>query len=274
MLPTAADFSRMQHGFAARNGLVAALLARANYTGIERVFEQAYGGFISTFTGDASSAKFEEAETIFATLGKDWEIHNVLIKPYPLMAGLHTSVDCIKHLQQTHMDKMQDLRAMKNIEIEMGEAAFKHGGWKMEVDCLQVTGAQMNAAYAVAVQLVDGDITPSTFSLHNLKRSELFDLIHRTRCVHRPEFDRSLKTKITVTFKDESRLSKVLELPRGVQPRLSDKEIIAKWDLGAGRLVKEQRSENIKNSIMMIEKCNNLRTLLSALIEHVDCILD
>ncbi|MDT7737768.1 MAG: hypothetical protein QOK09_1137, partial [Mycobacterium sp.] len=38
---------RMHHGFAARNGFYAAGLAAANYTGIKRVFEREYGGFLS-----------------------------------------------------------------------------------------------------------------------------------------------------------------------------------------------------------------------------------
>jgi aconitate decarboxylase len=40
---------RMQHGFASRNGLYAALMAREGYTGIEEVFETPYGGFLSCF---------------------------------------------------------------------------------------------------------------------------------------------------------------------------------------------------------------------------------
>src|SRR5271165_1106410 len=40
---------RMQHGFAARNGLYAAGLAAHGYTGIKRVFERDYGGFLSVF---------------------------------------------------------------------------------------------------------------------------------------------------------------------------------------------------------------------------------
>src|SRR5580704_15759535 len=40
---------RMHHGFAARNGLYSALLAAGGYTGIKRVFEREYGGFLSVF---------------------------------------------------------------------------------------------------------------------------------------------------------------------------------------------------------------------------------
>ncbi|MDT5111132.1 MAG: hypothetical protein QOE20_3022, partial [Mycobacterium sp.] len=38
---------RMHHGLAARNGFYAAGLAAAGYTGIKRVFEREYGGFLS-----------------------------------------------------------------------------------------------------------------------------------------------------------------------------------------------------------------------------------
>jgi aconitate decarboxylase len=38
---------RMHHGFAARNGLFAAFMAAGGYTGIKRVFERDYGGFLS-----------------------------------------------------------------------------------------------------------------------------------------------------------------------------------------------------------------------------------
>lgn len=40
---------RMHHGLAARNGFYAAGLAAAGYTGIKRVFEREYGGFLSVF---------------------------------------------------------------------------------------------------------------------------------------------------------------------------------------------------------------------------------
>ncbi len=40
---------RMHHGLAARNGFYAAGLASHGYTGIKRVFEREYGGFLSVF---------------------------------------------------------------------------------------------------------------------------------------------------------------------------------------------------------------------------------
>ena len=40
---------RVQHAFAARNGLFGALLARTGYVGIKKIFERPYGGFLAMF---------------------------------------------------------------------------------------------------------------------------------------------------------------------------------------------------------------------------------
>src|ERR1700739_1000200 len=41
--------TRIRHGFAARNGYYAAALAAGGYTGIQRVFDRPYGGYLAVF---------------------------------------------------------------------------------------------------------------------------------------------------------------------------------------------------------------------------------
>jgi aconitate decarboxylase len=76
---------RMQHGFAARNGLPAAFLATAGYTGIKKVFEPQHGGFLSVF-GEANSP---DLSLISAGLGERWEIEQIITKTYAVMGGIH-----------------------------------------------------------------------------------------------------------------------------------------------------------------------------------------
>ncbi|KAH9208834.1 hypothetical protein DL95DRAFT_428481 [Leptodontidium sp. 2 PMI_412] len=64
------EVKRMQHGFAARNGLFAAFLAKGGYIGIKRVYERAYGGFLD-----------------IKDLGKMWKTEGVRVKPYAAMAS-------------------------------------------------------------------------------------------------------------------------------------------------------------------------------------------
>ncbi|KAI1056741.1 hypothetical protein LB507_002299 [Fusarium sp. FIESC RH6] len=44
------DVKRMHHGMAARNGLMATILAQGGYVGSKQVFEREYGGFLKQFS--------------------------------------------------------------------------------------------------------------------------------------------------------------------------------------------------------------------------------
>src|SRR6201991_4435643 len=88
---------RMQHGFAARNGLTAAALAAGGYTGIKRVFERRYGGYLTTFgQGHAT-----DASAIYAGLGTSWETQRIAVKPYAAMGLLHAAIDAALKLRAT-----------------------------------------------------------------------------------------------------------------------------------------------------------------------------
>src|SRR6201998_1563441 len=76
---------RMHHGLAARNGFYAAGLAAAGYTGIKRVFEREYGGFLSVF-GEGHSP---DPSLLTEQLGERWETSIIMGKSYARMGGLH-----------------------------------------------------------------------------------------------------------------------------------------------------------------------------------------
>src|ERR1700739_4542123 len=88
---------RMQHGFASRNGLTAAALAAAGYTGIKRVFERRYGGYLATF-GEAHAT---DATAIYNDLGSTWETQRIAVKAYAAMGLLHAAIDAALKLRAT-----------------------------------------------------------------------------------------------------------------------------------------------------------------------------
>src|ERR1700761_1619192 len=87
---------RMHHGLAARNGFYAAGLAAAGYTGIKRVFEREYGGFLSVF-GEGHNP---DASLLTGQLGRRWETTIIMIKSYAAMGGLHGAIDAARHLRK------------------------------------------------------------------------------------------------------------------------------------------------------------------------------
>jgi glyoxylase-like metal-dependent hydrolase (beta-lactamase superfamily II) len=95
--PSRRDPGRMQHGFAARNGLTAAALAATGYTGIKRVFERRYGGYLSTF----GQGHDTDATAIYKGLGSAWETQRIAVKPYAAVGLLHAAIDAALKLRAT-----------------------------------------------------------------------------------------------------------------------------------------------------------------------------
>ena len=216
-----------------------------------------------------------DTDVVDANLGVIWEMKNICIKPYAAMAGLHASLDCINMLQNSHPEKLSKLHKIRDIKVEMGEEAFKHGGWAIERQPLEVVGAQMNARYVIAVQLIDKELSPSSYGREKINRSELYDLINRTQCVHQKLFDASYTTRITVSIDDElEELIETVQTPRGVNPPLSNEEIQEKWKVSVKDLLADERAEHIASSIIGIERIQKLDLLLGELRRTVKCVLD
>ncbi len=100
--------------------LYAAGLAAANYTGIKRVFEREYGGFLSVF-GEGHEP---DASLLTDQLGERWETSIIMVKSYAVMGGLHGAVDAARQLR-----KSVAAEDISKIDITVGETVYKHGWW-------------------------------------------------------------------------------------------------------------------------------------------------
>ena len=272
-------FPRMQHGFASRNGVIAAFLSRGGYSGIERVLERGYGGFYSTFgSGDASGAgtQADAMNAVLEDLGKKWQVQNIIIKPYAAMGGLHASIDCVRALQRTHPQLDPSTRALariKAVQIEMGEVAFKRGGFPSEKWPLEVTEAQMSATYVVATQLLDGYLLPSSYGSDKMKRSDLHTLFRCITCTHQRDFDKSYRTRVTIVLEDGDRFIEEVEKPRGIHPRMTNEDIIEKFRSLTSDLIGGSRSSSIEELVVSLEMIEDLGGLTSQLLGEVKSLL-
>src|ERR1700728_1655669 len=205
---------RMQHGFASRNGLTAAALAASGYVGIKRVFERPYGGWLAVF-GEGHRTYPED---IYKGLGVLWETERIAVKAYSCMGLLHAAIDAALELRPK-----VDVSQIQRIDIDMGDAAYSHGGWKAERP-LQVIGAQMNVAYAVAVALLDGDVLIDQFTQDRINREDVWALIDRTVTHHERAYDNlpideRLTTQVRLTLNDGSIRTAKVTHPHGTGDR-------------------------------------------------------
>lgn len=254
------EVKRMQHGFAARNGLFAALMARSGYVGIKKVLERPYGGFLATFGAGSGREPRYLVEEVSKELGSKWQTMNVRAKPYASMAGTHCTVDCIRKLQEEHPEQMKDYKSITSITYEMAEAAYHHGGWKAERP-LTATGAQMSNAFVAATQIVDGQVLAAQFRHDKLTRDVVWDLVHKTTCVNSDAMSNKWTQRATITFEGKPTLVGVVDFPRGVAPPLTNEEIVTKWRDITRNVIDDERRVKIEKCCLGLDNLENVMEL-------------
>jgi aconitate decarboxylase len=253
---------RMQHGFAARNGLLAATLAAGGYTGIKQVFEREYGGFLSTF-GEGHDP---DPSQISAELGERWEINLIAVKPYAAMAGLHAAIDAARKLLAEGALEPDEVTA---IDIFVSEPAFHHGGWRAARP-LAAVGAQMNLAYAVAVTLLDGTALAAQFAPERIDAEDVWGLIDRTTARHEPGFDDRYEdgynTRLEVTLRGGAKRTSFIDHPRGgIEEPLTNAEVTKKFHTLTDPLVGAERAGEIEQAVLSLESLDGIEALVTLL---------
>jgi aconitate decarboxylase len=263
---------RMQHGFAARNGLTAAALAASGYVGIKRVFEREYGGWLSTF----GEGHHPDPSRIYAGLGTLWEADRIAVKAYAAMGLLHAAIDAALRLRAE--DKVPADR-IERIDIDMSEAAYGHGGWQA-VRPLEPIGAQMNVAYAVAVALLDGDVLIDQFSEKRISSNDMWNLIDRTETHHEKAYDQlpadeRLTTRVRLTLKDGSTRDKVVAHPRGTGDRvLTNADIVGKYRSLTSSVISTNRQTALEKAVLNLDALDDISELTALLTPTVRSALD
>ena len=273
---------RMQHGFAARNGLLAALMARSEYIGIKQVLERPYGGFLSTFSLGNGRNPAYQPERVVEGLGSTWEIDQIVVKPYASMAATHGTIDCIIALQKKYSVEISDLKKIRRITVEMSGPAFKKGGWVPKRP-LTVTGAQMSCIYAATMQLLDGQVQPAQFAPSQLERDEVWTLISKIQCVHNADFDENavaawqqrIHLELEVNECREGKtLTELIPAPRGNIVPLSNDEILAKWRHTTQGVIDAERQAAIETIVLRLEEVDNMAQLAQLLFDRTANVLD
>ncbi|BAX93565.1 MmgE/PrpD family protein [Mycobacterium shigaense] len=261
---------RMHHGLAARNGFYAAGLAAAGYTGIKRVFEREYGGFLSVF-GEGHDP---DASLLTDQLGRRWETTVIMVKSYAAMGGLHGAIDAARQLRQNI-----DPQNISKIDITVGETIYKHGWWPPERPLTPI-GAQMNLGYATAAALLDGNVLPEQFTAARLDAEDIWSLIsatsvHLDESLARGAITERYRTDFSVTTRDGQLHHARIVAPHGApgDPVTND-ELVEKFHALADRVTNRARAGAIEHAVIGLENLDDIGDLIDSLAAPVAGALD
>lgn len=139
-----------QNAFAARNGFVAAHLARE---GVRTAPEMIEGpaGFANAFAGGPV-----DVERVLADLGREWEMFNVYHKPAPACAYLQSVIQAAQRLVRRTRMAADDIVSVTIRTFPLGKQC---PGVDNPGPFEEIIQAQMSNQFVVAAVLLDGELT-------------------------------------------------------------------------------------------------------------------
>ena len=261
---------RMHHGLAARNGFYAAGLAAHGYTGIKRVFEREYGGFLSVF----GEGHHPDAEALTGQLGGRWETNTIMVKSYAAMGGLHGAIDAARRLRPS-----VDPKRVSRIDITVGTTIYKHGWWTAERPLTPI-GAQMHLGYTTAAALLDGNVLLEQFTPARLDADDIWRLVDRTE-VHLDEardgadIAERFATDLAVTTDDGTVHRARVAQPHGApEDPVTNDELVVKFHALADRVTSRDRATAIERAVMALDRPDDIGDLVDLLAAPVAGALD
>ncbi len=261
---------RMHHGFSSRAGYYAAVFADHGYTGIKRVFEREYGGWLATF-GEGHDP---DPDQVVADLGSRWETERIAIKAYASMAGLHAAIDGTLDLRREGL-KADDV---DHIQVTVGPGVYHHGWWVPERP-LTTVGAQMNIGYAIAAALVDGQVLAAQFAPDKLEDDAIWRLIERTEVRMDESFEKPggpgrYTTDLVFTTTDGRRVEhRVPTPPGGLDRPLDNAAIREKYHALTEGIVSPARRDRIASLVLGLDDDIEIDELIDVLTGAVGSVL-
>lgn len=255
-----AMIKRGHAGNAAQVGVRAGLLAQQDFTGIEAIFEEPYGGFLSTFADDYIIDEIDK------DLGTRWETTNVGFKPFSSCGSTHSTVNTVLNLKNEHGFQAKDV---KSIRVDASTATRDHVGWQYVPD--QVITAQMNLAYASSVAIIDGECFVDQFAPERLTDPRILELASRFEVHADPEIDAGGRAhrhevRVAIELNDGRTINGYADAaPGSASYPLTQEAIRAKFTNLASRHVGAARTTELLNLIGDLENLDDLTPLWGAL---------
>lgn len=244
---------------AGRNGVFAALAAQEGMTGPPELFE-GEKGFMRIISGPFS------LPVLGGKSGMPFKILDTYIKQYPVEYHAQSAVEAALQIRQTIIDDQERFSSTRvtKIEAQSFDVAIEIIGREPEKWHPQTREtADHSLPYCIAVALMDGRISPQSFSPKRLRDKSLQALIQKVRVSEQPDFSSrypdAMPIQLRVCTRNNRAYTAQVEIPYGHPLRsLSDQELEQKFHSLADRKI------GIDNANRLIERVWNLDRLADA----------
>ena len=250
-------------GWAAKNGLIAAYGARSGATGPVTVFEGNRGLFHTHALPELC-----DISAVSAELGTRWETERVSIKPYPCCHFAHGAIDCATEL---HRDGLRPENVTKiHAIIDEVAAGFVCKPMELKHAPESAYGAKFSLPFLVASGLIDGDISPKSFTDDSIRRHDVLGLARKVSYenaqVGTTGFPRYFPGHLIVTTTAGTIIEKQVKINRGnPDAPMSDADVIAKFASNIAGVVSDKQAKSILDALFGLPAARDISKLIQAL---------
>jgi 2-methylcitrate dehydratase PrpD len=247
-------------GLAARNGLLAALLARAGFTASAHALDGTQG-FLVAMDSERPSLDQELQD-----LGTRWEMVDtgITVKLYPSCAGTHPTLDAVLDLRRRH--------AVTTTDVDRIDVAVDSITPTVLIHPRPATGleAKFSMEYCVAAAIVRGVVGIDTFDAASLGDAEVQALLPRVTMRVDPALDGVAppltQSRVAIVLRDGRTISQEANGARGYPDRpASADELGAKFLGCAKRTIAEDAAHQALERLRGIDGESDIRTVASIL---------
>jgi 2-methylcitrate dehydratase PrpD len=241
---------RLHPGWAAHNGIVAALLARRGFTGPATIVEGRFG-FLHSYSDNSDLSRF------LAGLGESFEVMRVSLKPHACCRYKQGPIDGILKIMQENNLRAQDVTQVKLGILEAGFPIILEPR-ELKYNPRTVVDAQFSMPFGAALALLYGKAGLDEYTEANLNSPQVRELMSRVSCVADPELDkvypREWPASVEIITKDGRKLSTRIDYPKGdPENPLSWEELIQKFNYLAAPVFSADRRAEIVSRVRSLE---------------------
>ena len=247
-LPTAAK--NVSVGNAARNGLLAALLAQEGYEAAPRAIEGPLGW--ARTMGDELNL-----ERLLGSLGRTWEISKNTYKSYPAGIVFHAIIDACFKLRS----RIEQIDQIETVTVQGSALLLARGDRPVRNE----RDARVSIHHCVACGLLIGAAGVSEFERATVVRPDMAKFREKVRA----ELDNSMPdgaARVTLLLVSGETVTETVTYPRGsLADPLGDRDIEAKLRDGVRIGASAWNAEQVIEAIWQIHVCDDISGLMQRL---------
>lgn len=242
-------------GMAARNGVLAALLAKEGFTGRTDIFDTEYLLHISLKKNLSPIQK-----SILERMKGTFAIQELRFKRYPCGAPTHSGIINCRKILEEHPFSLDEVQ---KIVFEPYPRAIRLVGITHPRTGLE---GKFSIFYTAAAQMVFGKVTMETFTDEMVKDSRIQTLLDKMEMVPNDEFTYSRGGRTTIYLKNGEKYSNTTYLLGHPLDLIEAKqEVLEKFHEILEPRMPVGREEQILSKIQQMEKLSDIRELASRL---------